>query len=410
MIDIEISNVKRTKHYKKSILKTCLKGEEKYSSSLGWLEIDKWASEKHLSLFEKIAAEIRQNADKVLVVGVGGSNNAARSVIKAFEDRLDGPEILWVGNSTSAYSINTALAKCKGKSVYCIVIAKNFETLEPGIAFRALRNYFENKKTTDIKKRFICIGTSGSQFEKLCKKHSYRFIPFADDIGGRYTALSSVGLLPMAVAGIDIRKLISGAKEMRSSLESLQPRKNPAFIYASVRNSLYKKGYSSEILCSFEPRLEYFFRWWVQLFGESEGKDCKGLFPASAMYSEELHSMGQFIQDGTRSVFETFITIKNPSDTLVLKKDNVEDGFDYVNDTDFADVNKKAEEATIEAHRQVLPCIKLTIDKLDQYGFGQLFYFFEFACYVSGTMMNVNPFDQNGVEAYKKLMFAKLGK
>lgn len=410
MLNVEVVNQRKIGKQNLGLLSVCLNGEDQYKDSLGWLKINKWASDKHIAEFEKLAKEIRKNADKVLVVGVGGSNNAARSIIKALEDKLKGPEILWVGNSTSAYSINTALNQCKGKSIYCIVIAKNFETLEPGIAFRALRNYFERNNIKDMTKRFICIGTTGSQFDKLCKENSFRFIPFANDIGGRYTALSSVGLLPMAIAGIDIKQVVAGAKDMRKKLVSIKTSDNPAYVYASIRNKLYKNGYTTEILSSFEPRLSYFFRWWVQLFGESEGKDQKGLFPASAQYSEELHSMGQFIQDGSRSVFETFITVKDPSDKLLLKKDNIKDGFDYVNNTNFAEINKKAEEATIEAHSKVLPCIKINIDQIDAYNFGQLFYFFEFACYLSGKILGVNPFNQEGVEDYKKLMFAKLGK
>lgn len=391
--------------FTKDILLKCTEGESCFKENLGWLDIDKWAGEEHLTEFEAVASEIKASADAVLVAGVGGSNNAARSVIKALEDRLEGPAIFWVGNSTSSYSMNKALAKCKNKSVYCIVIAKNFETLEPGIAFRALRTSLNIEPN-----RFICIGTPGSQFENLCKKHGFRFITFAPDIGGRYTALSSVGLLPMASAGVNIRQLVKGAKDMKSLLLSDTSDNNPAWIYACTRNNLYKKGFATEILCSFDPRLSYFFRWWIQLFGESEGKDGKGLFPACAQYSEELHSMGQFIQDGSRTVFETFLTVTEPSDSFVLEKDSVEDGFSYIDNVDFSYINKKAEEATIKAHSTVLPCIRINIDKLDEYHFGQLFFFFEFACYLSGRILKVNPFDQNGVEAYKKLMFESLGK
>ena len=251
--------------------------------------------------------------------------------------------------------------------MYIDCIAKNFETLEPGSSFRILREYMESEYgKEESTKRTIAVGTTGSSLEKLCEKYGYTFLEFPLNVGGRYTAMTNVGLLPMAVAGIDIRELVKGARDMQIRVHEESTEKNIAYQYACLRNLYYKEGYRVEMLSSFEPQFRFFYKWWIQLFAESEGKDNKGVFPVAGEFSEELHSVGQFIQDGSPIMFETFLDVKKQNASLIVE--------------------------------------------LDAYHFGQLFYFFQFACYLSCKIMGVNPFDQPGVEAYKKWMFEALGK
>ena len=392
-----------------NFLETCLKGEECYSGSLGWLDIDKWAGDVSLKIIEKLAENIRKRDEVFVLIGVGGSNNAARSVIEAIGDK-SGTKVVYAGNNLSPYMMNQVLEQIRGKNFSINVIAKNFETLEPGLAFRVLRQELVKRYGEAANERIIATGTYGSLLENICNEKGYTFIPFPTDIGGRYTALSNVGLLPMAVAGIDIRELVNGAKKMRSQLESEKSCDNIAVKYAAVRNLLYVEGYRMELFASFEPRLKWFNKWWVQLFGESDGKDNKGIFPSSAEYSEDLHSIGQFVQDGTPVLFETLIDFEEDTDSFVIKKDSISDKFDYVNDVDLAQINLAAQEATVHAHSQVLPVLRITLDKLCAAEYGKLFYFFQFACYLSGKVQGSNPFDQPGVEAYKMQMFERLGK
>ena len=381
-----------------------------YKDSIGWLDTSVWAGEEVISKIEKLAEEIRKKAEAFVLIGVGGSNNAARSVIEAIAP--DGkPEIIYAGNTISANAINKVIERLKGKEVYINCIAKNFETLEPGVSFRILRQFLVQKYgKEEAAKHIICTGTIGSSLDKLCSDNGYAFVPFPDDIGGRYTALSYVGLLPMAVAGIDIRALVDGGLEMELNLRSSSPKDNLAMQYASLRNIYFSKGYKLELLSAFEPQLCWFYKWWEQLFAESEGKDGTGLFPVTGEFSEELHSLGQYIQDGSPIMFETFLDIRDKQDSLIIRADDIPDGFDYLNGRDLWDVNKASFEATRLAHSKKLPCITLEIVRLDAYHFGQLFYFFQFACYLSGKLLGINPFDQPGVEAYKERMFKALGK
>lgn len=356
------------------------------------------------------AAEVRKNADVFVIVGVGGSNQAARAVIKAL-DFSDQPKILYAGNSLSAHYLAGVLDQLKGKSVYIDVIAKNFETLEPGSHFRVLRKCMEKWYGPDeLSSRIIVTGTYGTRFEEIAKENGYTFLPFPDAIGGRYSAFSPVGLFPMAVAGIDIDRLLSGVNDMAAEIRGHAD--NSAVRYAVLRNALYRQDYTIEMLVNFEPQLNYFSKWWVQLFGESEGKDKTGIYPASASYSEDLHSMGQYMQDGRRDLMETFISVENPSGSVVVEADKAfRDGFDYLDGMDFRDINRAAEKATLEAHSKGgVACIQVVVPEISAYTFGQLFYFFMFACAVSGKLLGVNPFDQEGVEEYKRNMFKKLGK
>lgn len=387
-----------------NILKQVQSGEKIYGDSLGWHKVKHWAGENTLARIEKIAAEIRKKADVFVLIGVGGSNNAARAVIKALHKK-GCPEIIYSGNTLSPIEINCMLEKIKGKSIYINCIAKNFETLEPGVSFKILRRLLFQKYGSEAKKRILATGTIGSNLEKLCEKEGYTFLEFPTDIGGRYSAMTNVGLLPMAVAGINIRSLVAGAQEMESNLKRTGPLENEAYQYACFRKLCWDKGYRVEILSSFDTRLRWFYKWWIQLFAESEGKDGKGIFPSAAEYSEELHSMGQYVQDGTPFLFETFINILNMEDTDPIVSDGIQDGFDYLDGKGFLEVNFSAYEATRKAHSKRVPCIEIQLDSIDAKCFGELFYFFQFACYISCRLQGVNPFNQPGVEAYKKEMF-----
>ena len=385
------------------------KGDPGYAGSLGWLDVDTWAGEPWLSRYEALAAEVRENADVLVVIGIGGSNQAARAVVDSIGEK-NGVQIVWAGNSISAHSINEALAQLSGKRVYINVIAKNFETLEPGIGFRALRDYLKAQYGAGYAGHVICTGTEGSHLEDLCKLHGYHFLPFPQEIDGRFTALSPIGLFPLAAAGMDIRAMAQSAHDMRQYLLNQSAADSIALRYAVIRNLLYAKGFRMEMLSFFEPRLFRLAKWWMQLFGESEGKDGKGLYPLFGNFSEDLHSVGQFIQDGTNVIFETFLDVRSSGSSYVLHDDDVDDRFSYLDGKDFDEINRIACEATVQAHSRKFPCVRLSVAALDEAAFGQLFYFFEFVCYLSAIILGVNPFDQPGVEAYKINMFQALGK
>lgn len=388
----------------------CREDFQKYKESLGWFNVDEWAGEKELDAIADLAEKIRKDADVFVIIGVGGSNNAARSVIEAFPES-DGPEIVYAGNSLSPWAFSQVMKKIRGKSVYIDCIAKNFQTLEPGSAFRVLREYLYETYGDKAAGRIIATGSRNSLLEDICREQGYIFVEFPQNVGGRYTAVTAVGLLPMAVAGIDIRSLVRGAADMASELAAHKDASQTAYRYAVARNLYYKEGYRMEMLASFEPQLHWFYKWWIQLFAESEGKDDKGLYPISGEFSEELHSVGQFLQDGSPVIFETFLHLKQPQSSMVVHPDeNVIDEFDYLNGKDFRDINEAAYGATLKAHSEKLPCMVLELDTLTPYSFGQIFYFFMYTCYVSAGILGVNPFDQEGVEAYKQRMFDALGK
>lgn len=394
-----------------ALLASVQQGQDCYRESLGWHCVSQWANEGWLRKYESLANEIRKDADAFVVIGIGGSNQASRAVIEALGSRRGGPSIIWAGNSISAHSILDVLSQLESKrSVYINIIAKNFETLEPGIGFRALRAYLQKTYGQGWQRRVIATGSEGSHLEELCRVHDFTFLPFPDDVGGRFTALTPVGLLPIAVAGLDIRQLVQGALDTETFLKNDSTIKNPAYQYATTRHRLFNAGYRIEMLSFFEPRFFRFSKWWLQLFGESEGKDGKGLYPSFGNFSEDLHSIGQFIQDGTHCLIETFLNVARQDSSYILHKDSVDDRFDYLNEVDFHDINRAAFEGTLEAHNGVLPCFTLTVNAMDEYSYGQLFYFFMFSCYLSGLLLGVNPFDQPGVEAYKARMFARLGK
>lgn len=381
-----------------------------FENDLGWLNLEEWANDKIVNRILEQAEEVRIKADVFVIVGVGGSNKAAMSMIEASQPDK-GPQILYLGNNVSAHYVNKVLTKLEGLSVYINIVAKNFETLEPGIGFRIMRKYLYNQYGDSANERIFITGTQGSHLNKLSDEHGYTFLRFPDNIGGRYSVFSNVGLFPMAVAGIDIQALLDGAKDSQNDLVNQSKTENIALKYATYRNMLLDTGYDLEMLAYFEPQLDYFSEWWVQLFAESEGKEEKGIFPVSVSYSEDLHSVGQYIQDGQKIIFETFIEITNNNSSYILEKDYLDDHFDYLNDKELAEISNLVFEATYESHnRGGVPTSKLTIPELTPYGFGQMFYFFMFSCYLSGLIGGINPFNQPGVENYKELMFDKLGK
>lgn len=391
------------------VLAKAQKGEEQYADSLGWLDTEEWANDKALEVIEDLAGRIRREAQAFVLIGVGGSNNAARSVIKAIQ-QPGTPEIIYAGNTLSANALNKMLKQLEGKDFWIDCIAKNFETLEPGSSFRILRKALKDRYGDKANEHVICTGTRGSSLDRLCQDNGYIFIDFPLNIGGRFTAMSNVGLLPMAVAGIDIREVVRGARDAQTALRTDGADKNIAYEYACLRNLYYRHGWKLEMLSSFEPQFRHFYYWWTQLFAESEGKDGKGIFPVTGEFTEQLHSIGQYIQDGENMIFETFLDVKEQQDSLVIENDGLKDYFDYLDGKDFFDINKAAFHATVTAHSTKFPCNVFTIDRLDAYHFGQLFWFFQFACYLSCGIMGVNPFDQPGVEAYKVRMFKELGK
>jgi len=375
----------------------------------GWI-----STESNLPVMDQMkskAEEIRENADVFILVGVGGSNQAARAVIKALQKDIK-PKVLYAGNTLSAHYLSKLLDEIQDQSVYINVIAKNFETLEPGSHFRVLRKVLESRYSKEeMARRIILTGTHGSRLEEIAKENGYLFLPFPKDIGGRYSAFSPVGIFPMMIAGIATDSLIRGVNLLKKHIYN-NPKENIAVQYAAYRNLAYEKGFNVEVLATFEPRLEYFIKWWIQLFGESEGKDKKGIFPSGVIYSEDLHSMGQYLQDGRRNLIETFIKIKDPQASVIIPPDrDFIDGFDYLDRMDFVRINQAAEKATIEAHTNGgVPCAVLELQRIDEKSFGMLFYFFMIACAISGKLMGVNPFDQEGVEEYKRSMFKALGR
>ncbi|MBW4801879.1 hypothetical protein ACLUXD_11905 [Loigolactobacillus coryniformis subsp. coryniformis] len=303
------------------------------------------------------------------------------------------------------------LADLADKEVYVDVIAKNFTTLEPGIGYRIFKPFLQQKYGAAYAKHLIVTGTHGSNLEKLAQAEGYAFLTFPTDTGSRFSAFSNVGLFPMAVAGIDITALVHGAMQMRTALQTDITINNPAFQYATLRNFLLHHGKNIEVLAHFEPQLDYFGRWWTQLFAESEGKQCSGLFPVALTYSEDLHSVGQYIQQGQRQLLETMVIIDQPQTDLTIQLSGVNDDLDYLNGLGLWQINKIAEDATITAHQESgVPIIELHLAELDVTSIGSLFYFFEYAVFISATLAQINPFDQPGVEAYKQLMFAGLGK
>jgi glucose-6-phosphate isomerase len=372
---------------------------------LGWTDVYGVADDELTGRIAALAERIRNDADVLVVIGVGGSNQGARAAAALLGDSK--VEILYSGNSLSSTSMRETIRRLEGKSVYLNIIAKNFQTLEPGVAFRVLRNYMIARYgEKEAASRMIATGTSeGDSLWTLSQTLGMEFLPFPQEVGGRFSVFSAVGLLPMAVAGIDITELLRGAHQAQRYISG-HPFDNDALRYAAARNILHEQGKAVEFLAYFEPGLHYFAKWWVQLFGESEGKDGKGIFPAHGSYSEDLHSLGQYVQDGSKLLFETFLHIEDTGPDFWIPESAVEDGFAYLNGRGFDFLNHSAYQGTVGAHQEGgIPALTVTVPELSAYTLGQLFYFFLFACYYSAVMLGVNPFDQPGVEAYKTRMF-----
>jgi glucose-6-phosphate isomerase len=384
-----------------------------FQGSLGWLNVSRWAGEETLKKVEEIADDIRSFADVFAVVGIGGSNQGARAVIDALSYRgLKGPQIIYPSLYLSAAEYKKILKAAEGKSLAVDVIAKNFMTLEPGSIFRMLRNYMAGRYGKEgLPRRIITTPTLGQDaLYEISLKEGYRILPFPEDVGGRYSFFTPVGLLPAAVAGVDIRELVRGASDAQKDFQRGGKLSSYAKRYALSRNLLYEKGYDVEVMAFFEPSLEPLGKWWRQLFGESEGKGQRGIFPTVCLYTEELHSLGQYMQEGKRHVQETFFHVKKPLVDLPLDNGlGLDDGFDYLCGKTMNDMNEAAFEATLAAHcAGGVPCQVIEMDSMNEYNLGQYLYTAMRSCYYSALMLGVNPFDQPGVEAYKTEMFKRL--
>ena len=384
---------------------------------LGWLDLPTKAL-KEADKINKLAKEIRENADVLVVIGIGGSYLGSRAVIDAFtsnfsEAKKGSPKVIFAGQNMSGQYHKELIEYLDGKDFYINIISKSGTTTEPAIAFRLLKEYAELRYKGDAKKRIIATtDKKRGALKTMSTENKYRTFVIEDDIGGRFSVLTPVGLLPIAVAGIDIVALLNSAIKMANVTKGDKFQKNPAMLYAMLRNALYNKGFTTEIMVNYVPRMFYISEWWKQLYGESEGKDNKGIFPAAVNFSTDLHSLGQYIQDGRRNIFETVISINKENVDLSIKTaDSDLDGLNYLSGLNMHEINKTALEATVLAHIDGgVPNIILDVDKITASSIGELIYFFEKACGISGYMLGVNPFDQEGVEAYKKNMFALLGK
>ncbi|GMA61699.1 glucose-6-phosphate isomerase [Alicyclobacillus fastidiosus] len=390
---------------------------------LGWLDLASRTLQEGVADILETAKEIREKADALVVVGIGGSYLGARAAYEwvkpeyynqLSKEQRGGPEIYFLGNHISADAVSDLLTVLKGKQVYVNVISKSGTTTEPAIGFRLIRQWLIEQYGEQETKRRIVATTDASKgaLRKLATDEGYKTYVIPDDVGGRYSVLTPVGLLPLAAIGVDIEKLLQGAADAEKEFGSASLSENAAYKYAVLRNALYRKGYVTEIFAHFEPALHYFAEWWKQLYGESEGKDQKGVFPASVGYTTDLHSMGQFVQEGYRNLFETFVHIENGTHNVdVPSAQNMEDGLEYLAGKSLVWVNDKARLATQSAHAEGgVPNVLIQVPDRSEYTLGQLFYFFERACAMSGLLMGVNPFNQPGVENYKTKMFQLLGK
>ena len=387
---------------------------------LGWLTLPEDYDREEFARIKSAAQKIKKDTQVFIVIGIGGSYLGSRAAIELLKSpfynnlKKDTPEIYFVGNNINSGYLNDVLSLCEGKDVSVNIISKSGTTTEPAIAFRVFRDLLEKKYGKDGAKGRIYATTDKARgtLKALADKEGYASFVIPDDVGGRYSVLTAVGLLPMAVAGCDIDKVMEGAAKALKELAVCDLTKNDCYKYAAVRNILSRRDKSVEMLVSYEPSFTMMTEWWKQLFGESEGKDNKGIFPASATFSADLHSLGQFVQEGARLMFETVVHIAKPKTPYVIEKiDEDIDGLNFVAGKTMQYVNDRAFEGTVLAHTDGgVPNIVLEVPQVDEGEFGYMVYFFEKACAISGYMLGVNPFDQPGVESYKKNMFALLGK
>lgn len=385
---------------------------------LGWVDLPENYDKDEFERIKAAAERIKEKADILIVIGIGGSYLGARAAIELLKSpfynnlKKDTPDIYFVGNNINPTYLQEILSICEGKDICVNVISKSGTTTEPALAFRIFKKLVEDKYGKDEAKNRIFATTDAARgtLKELSDKEGYETFVIADDVGGRFSVLTAVGLLPIAVAGCDIDKIMAGAKIGQDKYSKDDG--NDCYTYAAIRNILNRKGKSVEMLVSYDPSFTMMAEWWKQLYGESEGKDNKGIFPSSATFSTDLHSLGQFIQDGSRIMFETVVDIKKPKQDLFLEEDAENlDGLNFLTNQNMSDVNRKALEGTILAHTDGgVPNVVIEVDALDEENFGEMVYFFEKACAISGYILGVNPFNQPGVESYKKNMFALLGK
>ena len=386
---------------------------------LGWVDLPTNYDKEEFARIKAAAEKIKKNSDVLIVIGIGGSYLGARAAIELLKSPLynnlkkDTPEIYYVGNNISPTYLNEIISLCEGRDFSVNVISKSGTTTEPALALRVFRSMVEKKYGKDgAKDRIFCTTDKArGTLKQLADAEGYETFVIADDVGGRFSVLTAVGLLPIAVAGCDIDAIMAGAKQAQDEL-CANFDNNDCYKYAAIRNILYSKNKSVEMLISYDPSFTMMAEWWKQLFGESEGKDNKGIFPSSAVFSTDLHSLGQFIQDGSRIMFETVVDIKKPKQDFFLDDDAENlDGLNFLTNQNMSVVNRKAFEGTVLAHTEGgVPNIVLELEDTSEKSFGYMVYFFEKACAVSGYMLGVNPFNQPGVESYKKNMFALLGK
>mgnify|MGYP001788103360 CR=1 FL=1 len=390
---------------------------------LGWVDLPVDYDKEEFGRVHKAAEKIKSDSDVLIVIGIGGSYLGAKAAIEMLshsfynvlpKGKRKTPEIYFLGQNISGDYMNDLLEVIEGKDVSVNIISKSGTTTEPAVAFRVMKDYLEKKygKKEAAGRIYATTDKSRGALKSLANEEGYESFVVPDDVGGRFTVLTPVGLLPIAVAGIDIDLMMKGAQKAREDYSKDSLKENECYTYAAARTALYNKGKDIEILVNYEPALTYFSEWWKQLFGESQGKDGKGLFPASVNFSTDLHSMGQYIQDGKRNIFETVINVgkMNSSFTIEPNEDNL-DGLNFIAGKTMDEVNKNAFKGTLLAHLDGgVPNIIINLEDKKEESFGYMVYFFELSCAISGYMLGINPFDQPGVEAYKKNMFALLGK
>ncbi|WP_440896158.1 glucose-6-phosphate isomerase [Amphibacillus sp. Q70] len=390
---------------------------------LGWVDLPENYDKEEFARIKQAADKIKSDSDILLVIGIGGSYLGARAAIEMLnhsfynilpQEKRQTPQVIFVGNSISSSYMKDLFDLLEGKDVSINVISKSGTTTEPAIAFRIFRKYLEEKYGVEEAKQRIYATTDREKgaLKTLANEQGYESFVIPDDVGGRYSVLTAVGLLPIAASGVDIDAMMEGAYQAQTELADPDLDKNPAYQYAAIRNILYNKGKTIEMLINYEPALQYFAEWWKQLFGESEGKDFKGIYPSSANFSTDLHSLGQYVQEGRRDLFETVLHVEKPKHDLTLEEEAQDlDGLNYLAGQTIGFVNEKAYQGTMLAHTDgQVPNLIVHLPELNAYTFGYIAYFFEKACAISGYLLGVNPFDQPGVEAYKKNMFALLGK
>ena len=387
---------------------------------LGWVDLPTNYDKEEFERIKKAAKKIQSDSEVFITIGIGGSYLGARAVIEAITNtfhnfkKRDVPQILYAGNNISQRYVLDMIELIGDRDFSINVISKSGTTTEPAIAFRIFREILENKYGIEEAKKRIYVTTDRQKgaLKQMADEEEFETFVIPDNIGGRYSVLTAVGLLPIAVAGLDIDKLMQGAKIAQDKYSDSNLKYNECYQYAATRNILYKEKKDIEILVNYEPKLHYFTEWWKQLYGESEGKELKGIFPAGVDFTTDLHSMGQYIQEGRRNLFETVINVEQPDEDITIKSDEDNlDGLNYLAGKTLDFVNKKAMEGTIQAHiKGGVPNILVNLEKLDEENIGGLIYFFELACAMSGRILGVNPFNQPGVEEYKKNMFKLLEK